>query len=45
MVMGVDSCSKGRGFESWCRELNGHKKIQIYFYVRIVIFVLKDENK
>ena len=24
MVMGGDSCSKGRGFESWHRILDGH---------------------
>ena len=24
MVMGGDSCSKGRGFESWLRILDGH---------------------
>ena len=27
VVLGDDSCSKGRGFESLCRKLDGHLSI------------------
>ena len=41
--MGGDSCSKGRGFESQHRILDGD--FSHIFVVRIVMFVWKDENK
>ena len=43
MVMGRDSCSKGHGFESQHRILDGH--FSHLFVVKIVMFVRKDENK
>ena len=43
VVMGGDSCSKGRGFESQHRILDGH--FSHLFVVKIVMFVWKDENK
>ena len=43
MVMGGDSCSKGRKFESKHRILHGH--FLHSFVVRIVMFVWKYENK
>ena len=39
VVMGRDSCSKGRGFESRHRILDGH--LSHIFVVKIVMFVLK----
>ena len=45
VVMGGDSCSEGRGFESWHRILDGHNIFSHIFVVRIVIFVLKRQNK
>ena len=41
--MGGDSCSNGRGFESKHHTLDGH--FSHLFVVKIVMFVLKDENK
>ena len=41
VVMGGDSCSKGHGFESQRRILDGH----FFTVVRIVLFVWKDGNK
>ena len=43
MVMGGDSCSKGCGFKSQHFKLDGH--LPHLLVVKIVIFVLKDENK
>ena len=43
MVMGGDTCCEGCGFESQHRILVGH--FSYLFVVKIVIFVLKDENK
>ena len=43
VVMGGDSCSKGREFKSHQRILDGH--FSHLFVVRIVMFVWKDENK
>ena len=40
VVMGGDSCSEGRGFESQHSILDGH-----LFVVKIVMFVWKDEKK
>ena len=37
VVMGGNSCSRGREFESWHRILDGH--FHIYFFVKIVICV------
>ena len=39
MVMGGDSCSEGRGFESMHRKLDGHNIFSHIFVVRIVMFV------
>ena len=44
MVMGRDSCSEGRWFKSWRCILDGHNIFPHIFVVRIVMFVLKDEN-
>ena len=44
MVMGRDSHSKGRGFKSWHRILDGHFFTHI-FVVKIEMFVEKAENK
>ena len=43
MVTGGDSCSKGHGFKSRRRILDGNKKISHVFVVRIVMFIWKDE--
>ena len=43
VVMGWDSCSEGRGFESQHHILDGH--FSRWFVVKIVVFVWKDENK
>ena len=43
MVRGGDSGSKGHGFESQHPILDGH--FSNLFVVKIVVFVLKDENK
>ena len=43
VVMGGDSCSKGCGFKSQHLILDGH--LPHLLVVKIVIFVLKDENK
>ena len=43
VVMGGDSCTKGHGFESQHRILDGH--ISYLFVVKIVLFVWKDKNK
>ena len=43
VVMGRDSRSKGHGFDSRRRILDGH--FSHLFFVKIVMFVLKDENK
>ena len=45
VVMGGDSCSKGHGFESRCRILDGHNIFSHTFVVRIVMFAWKVENK
>ena len=45
VVMGGDSCSKVRGFESRRHMLNEHNIFLHIFVVRIVMFVWKDENK
>ena len=37
VVMGRDSCSKGREFESWCHILDGH--FSHLFVAKIVICV------
>ena len=42
VVMGDDSCSKGRGFESQCLVLDGH--FSHWFVVKIVLFVWKDQK-
>ena len=39
VVMGVDSRSKGRGFESRRRILDGHDIFSHSFVVKIVLFV------
>ena len=39
MVMGGDSCSEGRGFESRHRILDGRNIFPHLFVVRIVMFV------
>ena len=39
VVMGGDSCSKGRGFESRRRILDGHNIFSHIFVVKIVMFV------
>ena len=39
VVMGGDSCSKGRGFESQRRILDGHYIYSHIFVVKIVMFV------
>ena len=39
MVTGGDSCSKGRGFESQHRKLDGHDIFSHIFAVKIVMFV------
>ena len=39
VVMGGDSCSKGRGFESRRRILDGHDIFSHLFVVKIVLFV------
>ena len=39
VVMGGDSCSEGRGFESRRRILDGHNIFSHTFVVRIVMFV------
>ena len=39
MVMGGDLCSKGRGFESQRRILDGHDIFSHIFVVKIVMFV------
>ena len=45
VVMGDDSCSKGCGFESWRRILDGHLDIASHsFVVKIVMFVWKDQK-
>ena len=45
VVMGGDSSSEGRGFESLRRKLDGHNIFLLIFVVRIVMmFVWKDEN-
>ena len=43
VVMGRDSHSKGCGFDSWCRILDGH--FSHLFVVKIVKFVWKDRKK
>ena len=43
VVMGGDSCSKGRGFESQYRILDEH--FSHLFVVKIAMFVWRDENK
>ena len=43
VVMGGDSCSKGRKFESRHHILDGH--FSHLFAVKIVMCVCKDENK
>ena len=43
MVMGDESGSKGRGFESRRRLLDGH--FSHLFVVKNVLFARKDENK
>ena len=46
MVIGDDSCSKGGGFKSRRRILDGHLEIFSHlFAIKIVLFVGKDENK
>ena len=45
VVMWGDLCSKGRGFESQRRILDGHNIFSDMFVVRNVMFVWKDENK
>ena len=42
VVMGGDSCSEGRGFESQHRILDGH--YQILFVVKIVMLFEKEEE-
>ena len=42
MVMGRDSRSKGRGFDSWRRILDGH--FSHLFVVKIVKFIYKDRK-
>ena len=42
MVIGRDSRSKGRGFDSRCRMLDGH--FSHLFVVKIVKFVRKDRK-
>ena len=39
VVMGGDLYSKGRGFESWRRILDGHNIFPLIFVVIIVMFV------
>ena len=39
VVIGGDSCSEGRGFESRRRILDGHNSISHIFFVRIEMFV------
>ena len=41
VVMGGDACSKGRGFKSRCRILDGHDIFSHWFVVKIVLFVRK----
>ena len=41
VVMGGDACSKGRGFESRRRILDGHDIFSHAFVVKIVLFVWK----
>ena len=46
MVIGDDSCSKGGGFKSQRRILDGYLEIFSHlFAIKIVLFVGKDENK
>ena len=46
MVMGDDSCSKGRGFESWRCILDGHLDIFSHlFVVKLLCLFEKTENK
>ena len=42
VVMGDDSCSRGHGFESRCRILDGH--FSHWFVIKIVLFVWKDQK-
>ena len=41
-VMGDDSCTRGCGFKSQCRILNGHEIFSHWFAVKIVLFARKD---
>ena len=45
MVMGVDSCSKGRGFESRRRILDGHDIFHIHLLLKLYCLFEKTENK
>ena len=45
VVMGGDLCSKGCGFESRHRTLDGYNIFSYIFVVRIVMFVRKDEGR
>ena len=44
MVMGDDSCSRGRGFKSQCLILDGHDIFSHLFVVKIVLFARKDQK-
>ena len=43
VVMEVDSCTEGRGFESQNHILDGH--FSHIFVLKIVMFLKKDENE
>ena len=45
MVMGDDSCSRGRGFESWLHILDGHDIFHIDLVEKIYCLIEKAENK
>ena len=44
MVMGDNSCLRGGGFESQHCILDGHDMFSHLFFVKIVLFVVKDQK-
>ena len=45
MVMGDDSCSRGRGFESWLCILHSHDLFHIDLLLKLYSLFEKTENK
>ena len=45
MVMGGDSCSKSREFESWCRILDGNDSFHIDLLQNLYCLFEKTKNK